>query len=117
MQTITTASGEILVVLPLADYEALVDAADIAAADKVKADISAGRDELVPDEIVRRLLAGENAVRVWRSHRNLSARRLAEQTGLSAPYISEIETGKKEGSITALKKLALVLRVDVDDLV
>jgi ribosome-binding protein aMBF1 (putative translation factor) len=117
MQTIITPNGETLVVLALEEYERLIDKADIAAADKVKADIAASRDELVPAEIVRRILAGENPIRVWRAHRGLSARDLAAATGLSAPYISEIESGKKEGSISAVKKIAEALKVDLDDLV
>jgi ribosome-binding protein aMBF1 (putative translation factor) len=117
MQTITTPNGEKLVVLGLAEYEQLVDQADIAKARKVAADIAAGRDELVPAEIVKRILDGENKVRTWRMHRGLSARELAAATGLSAPYISEIEGGKKEGSISAMKKIADALNVDLDDLV
>ena len=117
MQTITTPSGETLVVLALADYEKLVDQADIARADKVVADIAAGRDELLPADVVTRLLDGENKVRVWRRHRGMSARDLATTAGLSAPYISEIESGKKEGSISVMKKIAEALKVDLDDLV
>lgn len=117
MQKITTPKGETLVILPLAEYEALIDQADVASADKVKADIAAGRDELVPSEIVNRILDGENPVRVWRSHRGMSARDLATATGLSAPYISEIESGKKEGSVSAMKKIAEALKVNLDDLV
>jgi DNA-binding XRE family transcriptional regulator len=117
MQTITTPNGEKLVVLALAEYENLLDQADIAKARKVAADIAAGRDEFVPAEIVKRILAGENKVRVWRTHRGLSARDLAAATGLSAPYISEIEGGKKEGSISVMKKIAEALKVDLDDLV
>jgi ribosome-binding protein aMBF1 (putative translation factor) len=117
MQKITTPNGEILIILAQAEYERLLDQADIAAADKVMANIKAGRDELVPAEIVKRLIDGENRVRVWRSHRGLSARQLAASTGLSAPYISEIESGKKEGSVSAMKKIAQALEVDLDDLV
>jgi ribosome-binding protein aMBF1 (putative translation factor) len=117
MQTITTPNGEKLVVLALAEYEKLVDQADIAKAGKVAADIAAGHDELVPAEIVKRILDGANKIRVWRTHRGLSARDLAAATGLSAPYISEIEGGKKEGSISAMKKIAEALKVDLDDLV
>jgi ribosome-binding protein aMBF1 (putative translation factor) len=117
MQTITTPNGETLVVLALEEYERLVDRADIAAADRVRADIAAGRDELVPADLVRRLLDGENPVRAWRSHRGLSARELAAATGLSAPYISEIEGGKKDGSVSAMKKIADALGIDLDDLV
>ncbi len=116
MQTITTPNGETLVVLPLAEYEDLLDKADVAAADKVKADIAAGRDELVPAEIVNRLVAGENPVKVWRSHRSMAAKDLAVQAGLSAPYLSEIESGKKEGSLSVMKRIADALGVDIDDL-
>lgn len=117
MQKITTPNGEVLVVLPLAEYERLVDQVDIAHADRIMADIEAGREELVPAEIVNRLLDGENPVRVWRGHRGMSARDLAAATGLSAPYISEIESGKKDGSVAAMKKIAAALKVDLDDLV
>lgn len=116
MQTIITPNGETLVVLPLAEYESLVDKADIAAADRIKADIAAGRDELVPVEIVDRLIAGENPVKVWRSHRGMTARDLAAKADVSASYLSEIESGKKEGSLSALKKIAEALGVDLDDL-
>ncbi len=117
MQTITTPNGETLVILALAEYEKLLDQVDIAKARKVTADIAEGRDELIPAEVVKRILDGENKVRVWRAHRGLSARDLAAATGLSAPYISEIEGGKKEGSISAMKKIADALRVNLDDLV
>lgn len=117
MQKIVTPGGETLVLLPLAEYERLVDAADVASADRIKSDIAAGRDEMIPAAIVNRILAGENPVRVWRQHRGLSARDLAEKTGLSAAYISEIETGKKDGSVSAMKRIAEILAVDIDDLV
>lgn len=117
MQKIVTPGGETLVLLPLAEYERLIDAADIAAADRIRADIAAGRDEMIPSETVKRILAGENPVRVWRQHRGLSARDLAERTELSTAYISEIETGKKDGSVSAMKKIAEALGVEIGDLV
>lgn len=117
MQTIKSPQGETMVVLSLNEYEQLVDAADIAAAYKVRADIEAGRDELVPGDVADRLLDGENKVRVWREHRGLRAKELAEMSGVAAPYLSEIETGKKDGSLKAMKALADALDVDLDDLV
>jgi len=117
VQIITTPNGERLVILPLADYEQLVDQADIAKANKVVRDIVAGDEEVVPADVVRRLVAGENKVRVWRSHRGLSGRELAAAAGVSAPFISEIESGKKDGSVSVMKKIADVLKVDLDDLV
>lgn len=106
MQIINTPNGE-----------RLVDEADIARANKIKRDIAAGDDEVVPADIVRRLIAGENKVKVWRSHRGLSGRDLAAAAGVSAPFISEIESGKKDGSVSVMKKIADVLKVDLDDLV
>ncbi|PLX36726.1 MAG: transcriptional regulator [Hyphomicrobiales bacterium] len=117
VQTIITEAGETLVVLPKSTYDALVNAADITAADRTRADIEAGRDELVPGDIVDRILDGENPVRVWRQHRKLSAKALAADVGISAAYLSEIETGKKEGSVSVLKTIAERLGVDLDDIV
>lgn len=117
MQTITTPGGEKLVMMSLAEYEKLVDLADIARGNKVRADIAAGRDELVPNDVAKRLVKGASPVRVWREHRGMSVRDLASAAGLSAPYVSEIETGKKDGSISAMKKVAEALEVDLDDLV
>ena len=100
-----------------AEYERLLDQADIAAGNKAMVAIAAGRDELVPAEVVDRILDGENKVRVWRTHRGMSAQDLAQAADLSAPYISEIESERKEGSISAMKKIAAALKVDLDDLV
>jgi predicted transcriptional regulator len=117
MQKITTPKGETLVVLPLEEYERLVDDIDIAAADRVRRNIAAGLDEMVPGEIVDRLLEGENPIRVWRTHRGLSAQALAEKAKISGAYLSEIESGRKEGSVSVLKRIAEALSVDLDDLV
>ena len=117
MMKFVTPGGENLVVLSAEEYERLLDKVDIADAKRVLANVKAGRDEFVPAEIVDRILSGENKIRVWRMHRGLSASSLAEAADLSTPYISEIETGKKEGSISALKRIAEALKVDLDDLV
>lgn len=86
-------------------------------ANKIMRDIAAGDDEIVPADIVRRLVDGENKVKVWRNHRGMSGRDLAVAAGVSPPFISEIESGKKEGSVSVMKKIAEALRVDLDDLV
>ncbi len=117
LQKIVTPGGETLVVMSEAEYEALLDATDIADAKRVLAEIAAGRQEWVPAAIVDRLLDGENRVRVWREHRGLSAAELAVKADISAAYLSELETGKKAGGIETLRKLARALNVDIDDLV
>ncbi|UGX85035.1 helix-turn-helix domain-containing protein [Phyllobacterium meliloti] len=118
---VKTPANEEMVVIPRTLYDRLVSdaemARDLAAYDKVKARIDAGEEELVPSEIVERILGGENKVRVWREYRGLSNQELAEKVGISAPYLSDIQNGKKEGRLSTLKKIAAVLRVDLDDLV
>ncbi|WP_366656576.1 helix-turn-helix transcriptional regulator [Fodinicurvata sp. EGI_FJ10296] len=117
VQRITTPSGETMVVLSLDEYERLSDAADVAAADQIRRDIDAGRDELVPSAIADRLIEGENPVRVWREHRGMTARALADAAGIGTAYLSEIETGRKDGSLSVLKAIAGALNVDLDDIV
>ena len=73
--------------------------------------------EHIPAAIVDRLAEGEVPVRVWRKYRGLSLRGLAEKAGISAAMLSEIETGKKEGSVRTLAALGRALAVDLDDLV
>jgi len=120
-QVITTPNGERLVVLPEAEFlamrEALEDREDVEAVRTFERRLASGDEELIPAEFANRILDGENKVRVWRSYRGLSARGLAAATGLSAPYISEIESGKKDGSVSAMKKIADALGVDIDDIV
>src|SRR5712691_4249835 len=72
--------------------------------------------ETVPHELVRRLLAGESPVRVWREHRGRSLRQLAERAGVGAGYLSQIENGARKGTVKTMKKIAAALDVDLDDL-
>jgi DNA-binding XRE family transcriptional regulator len=76
-----------------------------------------GGGEAVPMAVVEQLATGASPVRVWREYRGLSLRALAEKAGVSAALLSEIETGKKDGSVRTLATLAQVLSVTLDDLV
>jgi transcriptional regulator with XRE-family HTH domain len=62
------------------------------------------------------MIDGENKLRVWREHRGMSGKQLAEATGLAAPYISQLDTGKGEEAIETFKKIAAALSVDIDDI-
>jgi DNA-binding XRE family transcriptional regulator len=121
MQTIHTPGGGEMVVLPKEDYLRLLDAAeghaDVKAYDLAKQRLADGEDELVPAVVVDRLLDGNNPVRVWRGHRGLTARALAVKAGIAPAYLSQIETGRREGKIETLKALAEALGVTVDDLI
>ena len=65
-----------------------------------------GEEELIPADVVNRIIDGENKIRVWREFRGMSGKELAEKTGLAPPYISQLETGSREGTIETFKKIA-----------
>ena len=110
-----------MAVLPKADFDKLLEAfedrEDIEDGRKFRAKLSAGDEELIPSEYGNRMIDGENKIKVWRDFRGMSAKALADAACMSAPYLSQIESGAREGSLDALKKLAEVLRVTIDELV
>ena len=74
-------------------------------------------DELVPSDVVKRLLSGENKIKVWREYRALSQLELAKLSGMELASIAQMEGGKRTGSVLAFKKVAEALQLDLDDLV
>ena len=119
-QVIETPGGERMVVLSLKDYEQLCaaaeDMADIRAYDRAKERLEAGTDEMIPADFADRILDGESPVRVWREYRGLSIKQLAAGANISAAYLSQIEGGSRNGSLSTLRALAKALSLDVDDL-
>jgi len=120
-QYIKAPNGEQMVILPREEYEKLcraaMDSADILAFDKAKHRLASGEDELIPIIFAERILDGENPIRVWREYRGFSVKYLADKAGISAAYLSQIEGGVREGSISTMKALAASLSLDLDDLV
>ena len=108
-----TIDGKGYVLLSEEDYEDLIDSLE---AQIVLARIAAG-EETWPLEIVEARANGESAIGVFRKYRGLSVSDLAAAAGISQPYLSEIEGGKKTGSVDVLKRIATALKVDLDDLV
>jgi DNA-binding XRE family transcriptional regulator len=90
---------------------------DDMAYDEAKQRLARGEDELIPLELIERRLAGENPMKIWREYRGLTQEALAKRSKVSRPMIAAIEFGHKTGGIGILKKLAVALGVDVDDLV
>ena len=76
-----------------------------------------GEDELIPSEVVYAILDGENAIKVWREYRGMSLQETAEKAGISVPYLSQLETNKRKGSIDVLTAIAKVLRVSLENIV
>jgi hypothetical protein len=118
-----TAHGEVAI-LSRKDYEALVARASEADEDKGTARLVArGRDAiasgapLLPKQIVDRLAKGDNPIRVLREWRDVPQMYLSFKTGLSQGYISDVETGRRNGTTAALRLIADVLKVPLDLLV
>ena len=117
-QTLTF-SGKDYTVVPREEFEALRDTVDqdemdIAVARRILEDAD---EELVPFELAERIAAGVHPVRVWCEYRGMTASSLATQSGIAQFCLSDIETGKKPGSVKALKRIATALGIAVDDLI
>ncbi|PYB77904.1 helix-turn-helix domain-containing protein [Rhizobium wuzhouense] len=109
----TVIDGKPFVLVPEEEFE---DMMDIIMAKEILARIEAG-EETWPAELVYELLDTDSRIRTYRNYRKLSVSDLAAAAGISQPYLSEIESGKKTASVDVLKRIAAALKVDLDDIV
>ena len=121
-QIITNSDQEpAFAVIPYDEYQALMERLewleDLRDGKAFAEKLARGEEEVIPVEVVERLVDGESPVKVWREHRGLTQEDLGEQVGLSGSYLSQIESGKREGTVKVYAALARALGVDVDDLV
>ena len=112
--------GRRMAFLPEDEYRRLL--ADAEEADDIRSAMeaeirAADGEEYVPIELVDRIIAGENPLKVWREYRGLTQQALAEMVGKSKVFVSGIETGKQDTSSRNWRALATALEVDVDDLI
>lgn len=104
-------------VLPAALWElvkeTIEDAEDAAAyADAVKNDDGAR----YPAAVAAAMRDGATAVRAFREHRGMTLQVLADAAGVSKPYVSQIESGKRTGTMATLTKIAAALGVPLSAL-
>ncbi len=93
-------AGKPHVLVPLHDFTALKNE---------------GRDSVLPDEVLQELsLEKSSAIKIIRKYREMTQDDLAQAAGLSRPYLTEIETGRKDGSIRSLKNIAAALNVSLE---
>jgi hypothetical protein len=120
-QIIRTPGGEELVLLPLAEYEALVeradheaeDADDVAIYDARKADLAAGGGVL-PPEVSAAILRGESRLKAIRNWRGETQLHLNSITNIGQGYLSDLESGRRMGTPETIAKLAQALNVPVE---
>ncbi|MEO8354550.1 MAG: helix-turn-helix domain-containing protein [Chloroflexota bacterium] len=108
-------------VLPYEEYLQLVEQAelleDIRDFDAISAAVERGDEELIPAEVVHAILDGESPIKVWREHRGLTQQQLADAAGISKPYLSQIETGKRKGTTEILLAITKALAVSLDEVI
>ena len=110
-------NGRLYCVVPEEQLQNLLDKYDAAESRLIQIASLATGEEAWPSEVVKAMLDDVHPLRAIRKYRGLTTTELATKAGVSQGHISEIETGKKEGSLRLLVRLADVLCVDLDDLV
>ncbi len=117
METITR-EGQEFVLVPMNEYEQLLEDIEMLADIKDYREAKLFDEETFPGEVIdRMILKDENPIRVYREYRGLTQQQLADKVGIQRAYLTEIETGRKAGSIKTLKAIAQVLGIDLDDIV
>ena len=108
-------------IVPYETYLQLVEQAetlqDISDYDSAKAALERGEEELIPSEVAYALLDGKNPIKVWREYRSLTQLQLAEASGISVPYLSQLESSKRKGSTAVLAAIAKALKLSLNDIV
>lgn len=82
----------------------------------VRASKREDRRDYLSMTLVKRLIAGESGVRIWRAHRKLTLGQLAKLSNVPVSDIGDIEAGKKPGSAATLRALAAALGVPLERL-
>lgn len=90
---------------------------DTTLTDEELRDLAAAEDdEFFPLDVVKRRLAGEHPVRVFRTYRQLTQKQLAAQAGIGVDCLSRVERGRRAASARLRAALALALNVDPEHL-
>ena len=84
--------------------------------DKLAA-IDADDGVCVPHEVALAIINDTRPIRAYRGYRGLTLQELSNRTGLAISYISEIERGRKSGSVAAIARIASALGTTLDVLV
>ncbi len=102
------------ITLTRTEYQDLIDARDAAIAMR---DVASGVMPVLSEAEVDAYLAAPTPLAFWRKQRGLTQAALAEQLGVSQPYLAQIERGQRGGDVRLYSKLAAALKVRIEDLV
>jgi acyl-CoA reductase-like NAD-dependent aldehyde dehydrogenase len=119
VQYLKTPSGEELVVISRADYDAMIAEMANAAEDDADAAIYAARkaelraEDILPPEVSSLLLKGDSRLRAIRKWRDVTQMLLMHRTDLTQGHISDLETGRRRITREVAQQLARALDVPV----
>lgn len=114
-QIIKTPTGEEMVVVLKADYDALLrqleeleeEADDRAIYDIRKAEL--GSNSPLPASVSSAMLRGDSLLKAVREWRGMSQSSLAKSAGIGQGFLSDMESGKRAGSKKTLAQIAEAL--------
>lgn len=105
-------------VIPFEEYKNLVEKAemldDINDFDRFQTALALGEERLFPVDVVDKLLAGQNPIKVFRELRGMTQFELVQKVGISIPYLSQLETNKRKGSIKVLSEISKTLEIGLE---
>ncbi|MFY9589998.1 helix-turn-helix domain-containing protein [Rickettsia endosymbiont of Halotydeus destructor] len=103
------------VIIPFNEYQQLINFKKIHITDEeLYAEGITKDEEYFSEDLVNKILNGENPVKAYREYRGYSQEILAEKISKTKQYISAIENGSRQGTMSTLKKLSLALNIDLD---
>ena len=102
-------------IIPYVLYKHLLEDAemtqDIASYDKVIHEDDGYR---IPSEVTFSIVDGTHPIKAWREYKHLTLTKLANLAGISKAYLSQIESGKREGRLEVLSAICKALDVPLD---
>lgn len=118
-QFFKTPQGDDMVIIPRADYEALLqyaakvseDAAYVAIHDERKARLSVGEADKLPLEVTAAMVKGDSLLKALRDWRDMTQTQVAVAAAIGQGYYSELEKGSRRGSDNVLAAIAEALNV------
>jgi len=124
IQHIKTPGGEELVILARNEFEQLAalarraaesdnEAADVAAYDKAMAALADGSEVVLPADLSMLILSSRSRIAAVRKWRGMSQVDLAAAVGVKQGYLSDIETGRRDGAPDTIARLAAALDVPI----
>jgi len=125
LQIIHSPNGEEMVVLSRQEYDQLIhraydaaDSQDAALAAIQLEKIQTGKTALIPAPVAHAIaIDGVHPIKAWRDYHGWTGAELAQKTKLARTTISQIETGKRKGTVAAYKALAKAFGTSVTSLI